>query len=131
LNLSDNDGVRDGDGVSDGDGVRDDATGSGTATGVGDDDGDAASSVEAEGRVKDGFGDGDGVASREVAAASRLSSLMAQNQISPRLGFRIGGGNPLIPDTLLVSVDVIQPIPKNSFMVSAGLCQLIPTKLGL
>jgi hypothetical protein len=82
------------------------------------------------------------MASREVAVAprwaaasreamSRLSSLTAQNQISPRLGFRIGGGNPLIPDTLLVSADVIQPIPKNSFMVLAGLCQPIPTKLGL
>jgi hypothetical protein len=50
-----------------------------------------------------------GVASRE--AALRLGSLTAQNQISPRLGFRVGGGTPLIPDTLLVSADVIQPIP--------------------
>jgi hypothetical protein len=52
---------------------------------------------------------GNGVASRE--AALRLGSLTAQNQISPRLGFRVGGGTPLIPDTLLVSADVIQPIP--------------------
>jgi hypothetical protein len=54
------------------------------------------------------------MASREVSAAAsreaapRLGSLMAQNQISPRLGFHVGGGTPLIPDTLLVSADVIQ-----------------------
>jgi hypothetical protein len=89
------------------DGVRD-------GDGVGDDDGDAAVSIEAEGGVRDGVGDGDGVALREVAAAAsreaapRLGSLMAQNQISPRLGFHVGGGTPLIPDTLLVSADVIQ-----------------------
>jgi hypothetical protein len=70
------------------------------------------------------------VASREVAAsreaALRLASLTTQNQISPRLGFHIGGGTPLIPGTLLVSIDVIQPIPKNSFMVSADVIQPIP-----
>jgi hypothetical protein len=77
------------------------------------------------------------VASRKVAAApretaasreaaSRLGSLTAQNQISPRLGFCVGGGTPLIPGTLLVSADVIQSIPKISFMVSANVIQPIP-----
>jgi hypothetical protein len=75
------------------------------------------------------------VASREVAlreaaasreAAPRLASLTAQNQISPRLGFCIGGGTPLISGTLLVSADVIQPIPKISFMVSTDVIQPIP-----
>jgi hypothetical protein len=58
------------------------------------------------------------MASREQAAP-RVGSLTAQKQISPRLGFHIGGGTPLIPGTLLVSADVIQSIPKISFMVSA------------
>jgi hypothetical protein len=107
------------------DGVRDDATG------VGDDDGDATAGVEAEGGVWDRVGDGDGAASREVAAASReaaprLGSLTARNQISLRLGFCVGGGTPLIPGTLLVSADVIQPIPKISFMVLADVIQPIP-----
>jgi hypothetical protein len=80
------------------------------------DDGDSASLRE--------------VASREVAAASReaasrLGSLTAQNQISPRLGFRVGRGTPLIPGILLVSADVIQPIPKILFMVSADVIQSI------
>jgi hypothetical protein len=84
-----------------------------TATGVGDDDGDTAGGVEAEG--------GDGQASREAAEAPReaaaqrarnLGSLTAQTIISPRLGFHVGGVTPFILDTLLVSVDIMQPIPK-------------------
>jgi hypothetical protein len=63
--------------------------------------------------------------SREQAAP-RVGSPMAQKQISPRLGFCVGGGTPLIPGTLLVSADVIQPIPKISFMVSADVIQPIP-----
>jgi hypothetical protein len=59
-------------------------------------------------------------------AASRVGSLTTQNQISLRLGFRVGGGTPLIPGTLLVSTNVIQRIPKISFMVSADVIQLIP-----
>jgi hypothetical protein len=69
--------------------------GSGTTTGVRDNDGVTAGGVEAEGR--------DGVASREAAAqmAGNLGSLMAQTKISPP-----------IPNTLLVSTDIVQPIPK-------------------
>jgi hypothetical protein len=67
------------------------------------------------------------VTSREAAAsrevAPRLGSLTAQNQISPQLGFHVGGG---IPGTLLVSTDVIQLIPKISFMVSTDVIQPIP-----
>jgi hypothetical protein len=80
--------------------------------------------VEAEGGVDDG--DVDGVASREAmeaprevalreAAAQRagnLGSLTAQQKNSPQLGFHVGGVTPLIPDTLLVSADIVQPIPK-------------------
>jgi hypothetical protein len=56
----------------------------------------------------------DGAASREAAAqrAGNLGSLTAQTKISPRLGFHVGGVTPLIPDTLLVSADIMQPIPK-------------------
>jgi hypothetical protein len=43
-----------------------------------------------------------------------------------REGGGVGGGTPLIPGTLLVSADVIQPIPKISFMVSADVSQPIP-----
>jgi hypothetical protein len=70
------------------------------------------------------------VASREEAAP-RLGSLTAQNQISPQLGFCVGGGTPLIPGTLLVSTDVIQPIPKISFMVSAEVIQPIQKIFGI
>jgi hypothetical protein len=45
-------------------------------------------------------------------AAPRLGSLMAQNQISPRFEFHVSRVTPLIPGTLLVSTDIIQPIPK-------------------
>jgi hypothetical protein len=90
--------------------------------GVEDDDGDAAAGVEAEGGVRDGVGDG--AVSREVAATSReavprLGSLTVQNQILPRLGFRVGGGTPLIPDTLLVSADVIPIIFCIGWLTSA------------
>jgi hypothetical protein len=67
--------------------------------------------------------------SREAAsreAASRLGSLMAQNQISPRLGFHVGGITPLIPGTFLVSAELCQPISIMRFMVSVDLIQLIP-----
>jgi hypothetical protein len=103
--------------------------------GVGDDDGAAAAGVEAEGGVRNGVGDGNGMASREVAsrevaaapreAAPRLGSLTVQNQISPRLGFHVSRGTSLIPGTLLVSVDIIQPMPKISFMVSTDVIQPI------
>jgi hypothetical protein len=66
--------------------------------------------------------------SREVVsreAAPRLGSLTVQNQISPRLGFCVGGGTPFIPGTLVVSAYVIQPIPKISFMVSVDVIQPI------
>jgi hypothetical protein len=52
--------------------------------------------------------------------------MTAQNQNSPRLEFRVGGGTPLIPGILLVSADVIQLIPKISYMVSADVIQSIP-----
>jgi hypothetical protein len=96
-------------------GVRDGAMGSVMATGVGDDDGGTAGAVKAEG--------GDGVASREATAqrVGNLGSLTAQTKISPRLGFCIDGVTPLIPDTLLVSTDIVQPIPKMCFMVSADI----------
>jgi hypothetical protein len=54
-------------------------------------------------------------ASREVAAreaAARLGSMTVQNQMLPRLGFRVGRVTPLIPGTFLVLADLIQPIPK-------------------
>jgi hypothetical protein len=75
--------------------------------------------VEAEGGVDDG--DSDGVVSREVMEAPReaaaqsagnLGSLTAQQKKSLRLGFHVGRVTPLIPDTLLVSADIVQPIPK-------------------
>jgi hypothetical protein len=44
--------------------------------------------------------------------ARNLGSLTAQTIISPRLGFHVGGVTPLIPDTLLVSANIVQPIPK-------------------
>jgi hypothetical protein len=55
----------------------------------------------------------DGAVSREVAAqrARNMGNLMAQTKISPRLGFRVSGVTPLIPNTLLVSADIVQPIP--------------------
>jgi hypothetical protein len=40
-------------------------------------------------------------ASREEAAPS-LGSLMVQNEISPRLGFHVGGVTPLIPGTFVL-----------------------------
>jgi hypothetical protein len=76
--------------------------------GVGDDDRVTVGCVEAKG--------GDGAALREVAEAPReaaaqragnLGSLTAQTKISPRLGFRFGGVTPLIPNTLLVSADIV------------------------
>jgi hypothetical protein len=92
-------------------------------------------SIEAKGGVDDGDSDGDGVASREAtealreAAAQRagnLGSLMAQQKNSPRLRFCVGGVTPLIPDMLLVSADIVQPIPKMWFIVSADVSQPIP-----
>jgi hypothetical protein len=74
--------------------------------------------------VEGGSGGIEGAASRE--AASRLGSLMAQNQISPRFGFRIGGVTPFIPGTFLVSTELCQSIPIMRFMVSTELCQSIP-----
>jgi hypothetical protein len=70
-------------------------------------------SVEGEGRGTEGGGV-DGAASREVAAqrAGNLGSLTAQTKISQRLGFLVSGVTPLISDTLLVSADIVQSIPK-------------------
>jgi hypothetical protein len=64
------------------------------------------------------------VTSRE--ATPRLGSLTAQNQISLRLGFHVGGVTPLIPSSFLVSAKLCQPIPIMRFMVSADLIQPIP-----
>jgi hypothetical protein len=55
-----------------------------------------------------------------------MGSLMVQNQISPRLGFNVGGVTPLIPDTFLVSAELCQSIPIMRFMVSSDLIQPIP-----
>jgi hypothetical protein len=74
--------------------------------------------------VEGGGGGIEGAALRE--AALRLGSLMAQNQISPRFGFRIGGVTPFIPGTFLVSTELCQSIPIMRFMVSADLIQPIP-----
>jgi hypothetical protein len=51
---------------------------------------------------------------------------MTQKQISPRLGFHVGGVTPLIPGTFLVSAELCQPIPIMRFMISADLIQPIP-----
>jgi hypothetical protein len=69
--------------------------------------------IEGGGRGTKGGGV-DGEASREAAAqrAGNLGSLTMQTKISPRLEFQVGGVTPLIPDTLLVSADIVQPIPK-------------------
>jgi hypothetical protein len=61
-----------------------------------------------------------------MEAAPRLGTLTAQNQISPRLGFCVGGDAPLIPGTFLVSAELCQPIPIMRYMASANLIQLIP-----
>jgi hypothetical protein len=54
------------------------------------------------------------VASREAVAqrAENLGSLTAQTKISSRLGFRVSRVPSLIPDTLLVSADIVQPTYK-------------------
>jgi hypothetical protein len=68
--------------------------------------------VEGGGKGTEGGGV-DGAASREAAAqrVGNLGSLTAQTKISLWLGFCVGGVTPLIPDTLLVSADIVQPIP--------------------
>jgi hypothetical protein len=75
--------------------------------------------------VEGGGGGGEGGGSVEGGGAEVGQPDGAQ-KTSPWLGFHVGGGTPLIPGTLLVSADVIQSIPKISFMVSADVSQPIP-----
>jgi hypothetical protein len=71
--------------------------------------------IEGGGRGTEGGGV-DGTTSWEATTqrVGNLGSLTAQTQILPRFGFHVGGVTPLIPDTLLVSADIVQPIPKCS-----------------
>jgi hypothetical protein len=71
------------------------------------------------------------VASSREEAAPSLGSLTAQNEISPRLGFHVGGVTPLIPGTFLVSAELCQPIPIMRFMVSVDVIQPIQKIFGI
>jgi hypothetical protein len=101
----------------------------GWCDGVRDDDGGTTGGVEAEG----GVGNGVGMMARRRGRRQRhrgrqrrwrgieggggteggkLGQPDGANENLPRLGFHVGRVTPLIPDTLLVTADIVQSIPK-------------------
>jgi hypothetical protein len=78
------------------------------------------SGVEGGSDIIEGGGGGvEEPAALREEAAPRLGSLTVQNEISPRLGFRVGEVTPLIPGTFLILAKLCQSIPIMRFMVSA------------